>query len=194
MGQDGRKRLERRRRDAAGTEVAGPPSATAATHVLVLQRSAGNAAVADLLSQAPPGALQRAGKRGLPTVDISYDGEALTKVVPVPPPPVTWTGIRPRKVAGDIAATPTTGREATATPQAYAQQAGPSSRTNRLPGYDGGHVIGLHLGGANVSDNVVPMYPGFNRGVWKNMEDETKRHMLANPGRYRMSVRVAYAA
>jgi len=48
----------------------------------------------------------------------------------------------------------------------------PQGAADRFLGYDGGHVAGLQLGGANENYNVVPMYPGFNRGVWKNVEDE----------------------
>jgi hypothetical protein len=67
---------------------------------------------------------------------------------------------RPSRVSGPVRAVGTAGRGATPTPIS-----GP------LPlGYDGGHVLGLALGGANASNNVVPMYPRFNRGVWRDLE------------------------
>ena len=46
--------------------------------------------------------------------------------------------------------------------------------TDPMTGFDRGHVIGLHLGGANISENVVPMYPSFNRVTWKALENFIK--------------------
>ncbi len=39
-------------------------------------------------------------------------------------------------------------------------------------GFDGGHILGLSLGGEDEPYNIVPMYPGFNRGTWKNVENK----------------------
>lgn len=60
-------------------------------------------------------------------------------------------------------------------------------------GFDGGHIIGLHLGGDNIPENVVPMYPRFNRGVWKAMEDKIKQLEKAVPGSVFMTVTIGYA-
>ncbi len=83
--------------------------------------------------------------------------------------------------------------EPTAIPQAYLQQdQDGKADTRRLLGFDGGHVIGLHLGGVNVGENVVPMYPGFNRGVWKNMEDQTKQDATRRGHPYRITITLSY--
>ncbi|MFN8377660.1 MAG: DNA/RNA non-specific endonuclease [Anaerolineae bacterium] len=68
-------------------------------------------------------------------------------------------------------------------------------------GYDGGHVIALNLDGEDSVYNIVPMLPGFNRGVWKQMEDEifsivARTHedeTLTHYAAYRMVVRVVYS-
>lgn len=46
----------------------------------------------------------------------------------------------------------------------------PAGMSDQLRGFDGGHIVGLSLGGDDKYYNIVPMYPGFNRGVWKNLE------------------------
>ncbi|MBV9279717.1 MAG: DNA/RNA non-specific endonuclease [Chloroflexi bacterium] len=45
-------------------------------------------------------------------------------------------------------------------------------------GWDGGHILGLSLGGVNVNYNVVPMYPAFNRGTWKAVESEIEHDAI----------------
>ena len=47
------------------------------------------------------------------------------------------------------------------------------------PGFHGGHVLGLSLGGVNEPKNVVAMYPGFNRGKWSELEREIQKGLLA---------------
>jgi hypothetical protein len=76
-------------------------------------------------------------------------------------------GVRTTKVTAPLVATKVPARAKTPVALAFTGAAPPL-------GFDGGHVIGLHLGGDNVSSNVVPMYPRFNRGVWKSMEDDLK--------------------
>lgn len=61
-----------------------------------------------------------------------------------------------------------------------------------VSGFDGGHIIGLHLGGQNTSINVVPMYPRFNRGPWKQLEDEIKRMADNADDELEMTVTIAY--
>ncbi|MGH3827163.1 MAG: DNA/RNA non-specific endonuclease [Pseudonocardiaceae bacterium] len=156
--------------------------------VLALQRAAGNAAVAHLLGgergqsathlPPTPPVVQRngKGKRKAPDNTPPFTSTlAPFAHTTNDTPPQVWVGERPVTVQGPVVSTRVESRGPTATPQAY-KQTGPGgiSETRRLLGYDGGHVIGLHLGGQNISGNVVPMYPAFNRGVWKNMEDATK--------------------
>lgn len=186
------------------------PGPTDEPCLLRLQRMAGNAAVGAFLrnvaGRSTGGSADRArlaavarstgSQAGVLALQRFYDAEDFTKDVPDGGGvPVTWSGKRPSVVSEKITPTGVGGRPATATPQAY-RQADPGHvvHTNSLLGYDGGHVIGLHLGGANVSDNVVPMYPGFNRGPWKNMEDATKAHIGAHHGTYRMTVSMTYTA
>lgn len=179
------------------------PSSQGAAHqryLLELQRSAGNAAVASLLRGAPAGTRTRdtgaAGSIPVVVLQRDYDAEDFTKVAPGTGtgPPTFWTGQRPSQVSDRVAATGVPSRGRTATAQAYEQTGPHGPAVNPLLGYDGGHLIGLHLGGPNVSDNVVPMFPGFNRGAWKNMEDATKTHIATNHGTYRMNVTLAYTA
>jgi hypothetical protein len=54
--------------------------------------------------------------------------------------------------------------------------------TARKPGFDGGHIVGLHVGGEDIPENVVPMFKAFNRGVYKKMEDEVKQRSQAIAG------------
>ncbi|HEV2785264.1 MAG TPA: DNA/RNA non-specific endonuclease, partial [Solirubrobacteraceae bacterium] len=61
-----------------------------------------------------------------------------------------------------------------------------------VPGFDGGHVIGLHLGGPNTARNVVPMYPRFNRGPWKQLEDAIKQLAKDSAEKLDMTVTIAY--
>ena len=95
------------------------------------------------------------------------------------------TGQRTKKVTAALV--PTKVPERGKTPVAIA-----FSGTTPPLGYDGGHVIGLHLGGANVSSNVVPMYPRFNRGVWKVLEDRIKAEAHKRSGLV-MTVTMTYA-
>lgn len=45
---------------------------------------------------------------------------------------------------------------------------------------DRGHVMGLQLGGPNESENIVPMWSGFQQsGGWKKMENEVFRKATA---------------
>jgi hypothetical protein len=95
------------------------------------------------------------------------------------------TGQRTKKVTAALAPTKVPERGKTPVAIAFAGTAPPL-------GYDGGHVIGLHLGGANVSSNVVPMYPRFNRGVWKVLEDRIKAEAHKRSGLV-MTVTMTYA-
>ncbi len=61
-----------------------------------------------------------------------------------------------------------------------------------VPGFDGGHIIGLHLGGHNQAINVVPMYPRFNRGPWKQVEDEIKALADGSADELEMTVTITY--
>ncbi len=47
--------------------------------------------------------------------------------------------------------------------------------TARKPGFDGGHIVGLSIGGEDIPENVVPMFKAFNRGPYKNMEAEVQK-------------------
>ena len=174
----------------AHAEVTRAPRVVAAhapqiAETLALQRSAGNRAVASLLQSVEK-------KRKTPgATPPEFRNESLVKVVP----PVTWTGVRPKEVTADVRPVPVPTRDATATPLAYFQRPGAGEvQKNAMLGYDGGHVIGLHLDGDNIGDNVVPMLHGFNRGPWKNMEDVTKAFIETHPGRYRMKVTMAYTS
>jgi hypothetical protein len=50
--------------------------------------------------------------------------------------------------------------------------------TERKAGFDGGHVVGLQIGGEDITENVVPMFKAFNRGAYKKMEDEVRKRAL----------------
>ena len=162
------------------------PEPVPATEVerLGLPLAAGNQAVGRMLARF---------KRPRPgAAPFAYESEQATKV--------TGAGHvtleRPTKASGTIHPTGVPARAATAVPKGYRQTSVATGleTVDPLLGYDGGHIIGLHLGGDNYSENVVPMFPGFNRGAWKNMEDATKLHMQSHPGRtYRMTVDLDYA-
>jgi hypothetical protein len=76
--------------------------------------------------------------------------------------------------------------------RAIDEEPGEAEEEDRLLGFDGGHIIGLQIGGENVSWNVVPMYPAFNRGVWKLMEEETSAFVHTHRGAHRMTVALKY--
>ena len=94
---------------------------------------------------------------------FAYTTQALVKQVAVPavgvglpPPPVTLNGLRPRRFQGPVHPTgraPRAGR-----PRRRWRTPRPRLEATRRPlrpvGYDGGHVVGLHLGGENDSRNV----------------------------------------
>lgn len=190
------KEQRRRPRPAAPVPALAPEQPTHA-RILALQRTAGNRVVAQVIAQShPPPAHdatpQTPGRRLMRV--YAYTDEPLTRVVTTGDltPPVTWTGRRPKIVTGPAKGLHVPERGKTATPLAYKQASGLAQIVNLLRGFDGGHVVGLHLGGENVSANVVPMFPGFNRGVWKNMEDETKKYVFEHPGQHRITVTMDY--
>ncbi len=56
----------------------------------------------------------------------------------------------------------------------------PTNRTDGTrgkPGYDGGHLAGLQLGGHDLSENVVPMFKAFNRGPYGNLEATLRKRV-----------------
>jgi hypothetical protein len=60
-----------------------------------------------------------------------------------------------------------------------------------LASYDKGHIIANELGGPDSSDNIVPMYPFFNRnGAWRCLELEIGQ--LFGSGVLTMEVEIAY--
>ncbi|MCW2567544.1 MAG: hypothetical protein JWN54_1641 [Mycobacterium sp.] len=163
----------------APRRTAGEAVRPAEAALLGLQRTVGNRA-ATVVAQRNGG-----GKRKQPTETV-FDAalQDFTSAM--------GTGSRPARVTGAVVPTEPA-RPPTAVAQAYRQKdQGGRESVRPLLGFDGGHVVGLQLGGPNVGDNVVPMYPAFNRGVWKNMEDATKQDAARRRSRYRMTVTLAY--
>ncbi|PYT02432.1 MAG: hypothetical protein DMF65_06585 [Acidobacteria bacterium] len=67
--------------------------------------------------------------------------------------------------------------------------------SDKLLGFDGGHILGLSLGGEDESYNVVPMYPAFNRGTWKNVESKIEHDALWSYSgmNFGVNIDIAYA-
>lgn len=144
-----------------------------ATQAQQLQRTIGNRATLHVLRHntpkahsAPASAIQRdyekTGSRG-----GVYESEAFAG------------GKRERPTYAEIPVhiTNTTDRGAAPIPLSQYADGGnvddPSA--TRKPGYDGGHIIGLQIGGDDIPENVVPMFKAFNRGVYKRMEDTVRK-------------------
>lgn len=181
---------------------------TEATRLLALQSAAGNAAVVVLLGLSSTTVRREADtvrrtKGGGPKASTSKakakaSGKATPtvpttgQVVVAPPhlPPARYDtepfvkGRRVAEVEGPAIVRGTAGRGAT-----------PAPASGALPfGFDGGHVLGLELGGENISENVVPMLPRFNRGAWRNVERTVKDDAIASTGRHPwIEIRVGYA-
>lgn len=126
-----------------------------AASLLALQLSAGNRAAALVVSRErkPKAAAKRAPRKPR----VTYLTESLV-----------GEQERVTRVRSRIAPTSTKGRGAA--PPPLSQVSG--GLAGQKEGFDGGHVIGLLLGGPNVSKNVVPMYRAFNRGAYQNAENE----------------------
>lgn len=79
---------------------------------------------------------------------------------------------------------PTGGRGAAPPPLSEVSRTPEGGSAGQKSGFDGGHVIGLRLGGADDSKNVVPMYRAFNRGPYSTVEAEIRRKagVLARTG------------
>lgn len=83
---------------------------------------------------------------------------------------------RPTFVGLPVSATSTPDRGAAPPPLSQYTDGGKTDvAASRKAGFDGGHIVGLHIGGEDISENVVPMYKAFNRGVYKKMEDTVKK-------------------
>ena len=170
---------------AAASAIAPPPAAAAPTDALapLLARAVARRAT----PTTPRHAVLARGKQ-------LRTRPAAKAAMPARPPQVSepetftaagLTGQRTKKVTAALVPTKVPERGRTPVAIAFAGTTPPL-------GYDGGHVIGLHLGGANVSSNVVPMYPRFNRGVWKVLEDRVKAEAHKRSGLV-MTVTMTYA-
>ncbi|MGE5758810.1 MAG: DUF4157 domain-containing protein [Gemmatimonadota bacterium] len=79
---------------------------------------------------------------------------------------------RPSLVTGPVRNVSTAGRGVNAEPIAGKL---PDGTQQKFPdGYARGHVLGLKLGGENIRQNVVPMFPRFNTGPWSALETRLK--------------------
>jgi hypothetical protein len=89
---------------------------------------------------------------------------------------------RPKDATAEISTTRTgVARGRTPTALATLHNPGqPAGAADKLLGFDGGHVVGLQPRGVDEYYNVVPMYPGFNRGVFKNVEDRIALEKLGS--------------
>jgi hypothetical protein len=206
---------ESRRREPEETPARVLPMA----QVIALQRSAGNQAVTAMLARVdkpkrkrkPPPEEEETAKKSKPDLsdltledvkegpqeeepdeeEFEYETNPHTKV-DAKQPDRKWTIKRPTLVKGPVRGLTNQRRPPTARPLAYEQEStGTVPAEPELPfGYDGGHIVGLQLGGPNDSRNVVPMYPGFNRGKWLTMEN--KFHPKITGDGFTMKVELDY--
>ena len=84
---------------------------------------------------------------------------------------------RPTKVIATVHLSKVGSREKTPKPISLLHEpTNDNGMSNALElGFQGGHILGLSIGGVDESYNVVPMYPGFNRGTWKNVEKDIEK-------------------
>lgn len=156
-------------------------AALARQSALLLQRTVGNRAVLNLLQrtadarsditvrpQSSPTIqrdYERAGKNGGVYESERFGGD---------------TSKRERPTYVEVPVKPTSTGDRGAAPAPLAQYAHggkiEGAAAERKAGFDGGHIVGLHIGGEDIPENVVPMYKAFNRGVYKRMEDTVKKH------------------
>lgn len=83
-------------------------------------------------------------------------------------------GERVTVVSIPVSVQATGGRGAAPPPLSEASRTPADTTAGQKSGYDGGHVIGLRLGGVDASMNVVPMYRAFNRGPYSRAEADIK--------------------
>lgn len=162
-----------------------PPFATmlsqprmSSANLLRLQRTIGNQAVLRLLNRGGAPAIQR--------TDVTGQNGSLYKSQPFKNEDGK-DGERPTYAEALVHVQPTAGRSAAPWPLSQTS----IGKDAQKPGHDGGHVIGLQLGGDDKGYNVVPMLPGFNRGVWRGMEREVAALANATSGLW-MSVDMHY--
>lgn len=100
---------------------------------------------------------------------------------------------RPKKVSGTVHSTRTAGRGGA--PPALSLWNPTAGENDRQLGWDGGHVLGLELGGEDARYNVVPMLPKFNRDTWRKVEQELLAiAIFSYSGRnFRYRIDLAYA-
>lgn len=149
-------------------------SVVTARHALILQRAAGNRAVTGLMRMRPVGSC-----RGPQVVQRDYERPGLAGGVYESEQFGGGSSKRERPTYVEIPIRPagTAGRTAAPPPLSQFEHGGKLNLegTARKPGFDGGHIVGLHIGGEDIPENVVPMFKAFNRGVYKNMEDHVKQ-------------------
>ncbi len=144
----------------------------AAAEMLRLQRTIGNRSLTGLLERPPASGVllpviqrdyERPGKDG-----GIYESERFG--------PEGSKRERPTVVELPVRSVTTMGRGAAPAPLSQFAHGGKLdvAGTARKAGFDGGHVVGLHIGGEDISENVVPMWKAFNRGAYKKMEDDVK--------------------
>lgn len=139
-----------------------------------LQRSIGNRAVLGLLQQQT-----RTSVAGSPSIQRDYEKDG-TAGGTFESERFGVTGSKRERatyVELPVRIRTTGGRGAAPPPLSQFEHGGKVdlAGTARKPGFDGGHVVGLSIGGEDIPENVVPMFKAFNRGVYKNMEDEVKK-------------------
>jgi DNA/RNA non-specific endonuclease len=78
---------------------------------------------------------------------------------------------RPIAVRGFVSG-PHKGKSRTADVPLAAIAISGASQDARIPNTEAGHVIALELGGADASENLVPMYGNVNRGTYRALEAE----------------------
>lgn len=158
------------RRQRGDDDVAGPGRAPAGPgRLLALQRAAGNRAVSAAL-----------GATGaVPVVQRDYELRTSGGGVYESEQFGDAAGTRERVsyVEIPVAVAGTGDRTAAPPPLSQFVDGGKTTApgTERKAGYDGGHVVGLQLGGKDIPENVVPMLRAFNRGVYKNAEDAVRK-------------------
>jgi len=164
------------------TASSSAPSLSSPPNILLLQRVIGNQAVRRLLqgntpspkrmavkaSSSMPASIQRdyerPGLHGGVYESETFGGDSSKRE-------------RPTYVEIPVKATSTSDRAAAPPPLSQYTHGGKveGSAAERKAGFDGGHIIGLHIGGEDMPENVVPMFKAFNRGVYKKMEDTIKK-------------------
>jgi len=82
--------------------------------------------------------------------------------------------LRPTKIVSRVRLTGRTRGAVNAQPLAYGH--GMGMVETRMYDTEAGHIMGLRLGGLNISENVVPMFAHVNRDLFRTLERDLENH------------------